>query len=151
MLNKVILVGSLARQIELKRAGNMSVVKTSLRIRNDYKNKETGKYESEFVNIEAWGSNAEYLNRFCQKGDLITVIGTFRTTSFEGQNGKVYQSFVRVDTIANETPHFDKPQEEPQLVGFTAKEAAAVDDFFAGTGVEVEKNVDISPDSFPFY
>ena len=85
MINKVILMGRLTKDPELRRTGNQTPVCTfSIAADNGYgENKQTG-----FINCVAWNKTAEFVSKYFTKGKMIIVIGRISTRSWEGQDGK---------------------------------------------------------------
>lgn len=63
-----------------------------------FKNKETGKYDSDFISIQAFGNNAEFINKYFTKGSKIGITGEIRTGSYTNKDGvKVYTTDVVVN------------------------------------------------------
>lgn len=99
-MNKVILVGNLCKDIELKYTinGNATMSNT-LAIKNDFKN-ANGEYDSEFVNVVFWKQNAEFLNKYAEKGNKLLVEGRITTRSYDKQDGtKGYITEVMAEKI----------------------------------------------------
>ena len=99
-MNKVILVGNLCKDIELRYTinGNATMSNT-LAIKNDFKN-ANGEYDSEFVNVVFWKQNAEFLNKYAEKGNKLLVEGRLTTRSYDKQDGtKGYITEVMADKI----------------------------------------------------
>lgn len=65
-----------------KKVGNFT-----LAINRDYKN-TNGEYETDFINCVVFGEQAETLNKYTQKGDLIGVQGRLQTRNYEDKEGK---------------------------------------------------------------
>lgn len=99
-MNKVILVGNLCKDIELRYTinGNATISNT-LAIKNDFKN-ANGEYDSEFVNVVFWKQNAEFLNKYAEKGNKLLVEGRLTTRSYDKQDGtKGYITEVMAEKI----------------------------------------------------
>ena len=99
-MNKVILVGNLCKDIELKYTinGNATMSNT-LAIKNDFKN-ANGEYDNEFVNVVFWKQNAEFLNKYAEKGNKLLVEGRITTRSYDKQDGtKGYITEVMAEKI----------------------------------------------------
>ena len=99
-MNKVILVGNLCKDIELiyTKNGNATMSNT-LAIKNDFKN-ANGEYDSEFVNVVFWKQNAEFLNKYAEKGNKLLVEGRLKTRSYDKQDGtKGYITEVMAEKI----------------------------------------------------
>lgn len=85
MINKVILMGRLTRDPEMRHTNSGTPVTTfSIAIDNGYgDNKRT-----DFVNCIAWNKTAEFVTKYFAKGKMIIVIGRITTRSWETQDGK---------------------------------------------------------------
>ena len=108
MINKVILMGRLTRDPELRHTGKGTPVTTfSIAIDNGYgDNKRT-----DFVNCLAWNKTAEFVTKYFTKGKMIIVIGRITTRSWETQDGK---RAYATEVIANEV-NFGESKTSPQL------------------------------------
>ena len=108
MINKVILMGRLTRDPELRHTGKGTPVTTfSIAIDNGYgDNKRT-----DFVNCLAWNKTAEFVTKYFAKGKMIIVIGRIATRSWETQDGK---RAYATEVIANEV-NFGESKTSPQL------------------------------------
>jgi single-strand DNA-binding protein len=95
-LNKVILIGRITADIELKETQsgkaycNLSIACTMS------KNKETGNSVTEFINCTAWEKSAEILAKYATKGDLVYIEGALNTTSKDDNGKKTYYTKVIV-------------------------------------------------------
>lgn len=96
MINKVILMGRLTRDPEMRHTNSGTPVTTfSIAIDNGYgDNKRT-----DFVNCLAWNKTAEFVTKYFTKGKMIIVIGRITTRSWETQDGK---RAYATEVIANE-------------------------------------------------
>jgi len=88
MLNRVVLIGRLTRDPELRfTTGGMAVARFSLAVDRDRKNKE-GQRETDFINIVVFGKLAELCAEYLSKGRLAAVDGKLQINTFEGQDGQ---------------------------------------------------------------
>ena len=96
MINKVILMGRLTRDPEMRHTNSGTPVTTfSIAIDNGYgDNKRT-----DFVNCLAWNKTAEFVTKYFAKGKMIIVIGRITTRSWETQDGK---RAYATEVVANE-------------------------------------------------
>lgn len=108
MINKVILMGRLTRDPEMRHTNSGTPVTTfSIAIDNGYgDNKRT-----DFVNCLAWNKTAEFVTKYFTKGKMIIVIGRISTRSWETQDGK---RAYATEVIANEV-NFGESKTSPQL------------------------------------
>ena len=99
-MNKVLLVGRLTKDTELRATTNgVYTTNNSLAINRPFKNAQ-GDNEADFINIVAWKKTAEYLCKYAKKGDRVAVEGRIQTRNYDNANGeKVYVTEVLVETI----------------------------------------------------
>ena len=88
-VNKVILVGNLGRDPEMKyTAGGTALCKFSLATTEVFSDKEGKQQErTEWHNVVAWGKLAEICGQYLSKGRQVYVEGGLRTRSWDDQNG----------------------------------------------------------------
>ncbi|MHC5023068.1 MAG: single-stranded DNA-binding protein [Planctomycetota bacterium] len=88
--NKVLLMGNLTRDIELKYTpSNMPVANIGLAVNRTYKTKEgENREETTFVDCEAWGRTAEVMNQYLAKGRPVFVEGRLKLDQWQDQEGK---------------------------------------------------------------
>lgn len=100
-MNKVNLVGNLCRDVEVKYSGGdnaNAILRNTVAVQRKFKNKESGQYESDFINIVAFGSSAEFLGKYFTKGQKVGISGRIQTGSYTNKDGqKVYTTDVVVE------------------------------------------------------
>ncbi len=100
MLNKVILTGRLTATPELKTTtGGISVTTFSIAVQRNYKNAD-GSYSTDFINVTAWRNQAEFISRYFEKGQLVTVVGSLQSRNYEDKMGNKRTAF---EVVAEET------------------------------------------------
>lgn len=96
-MNKVILMGRLARDPELRTTPNgVSVCAFTLAVSRRFKN-ANGEYEADFINCVAWRQTAEFISKNFAKGRMLGVVGSLQTRSYEKDGQKRYITEVGVD------------------------------------------------------
>lgn len=100
-VNKVVLIGNLTRDPELRTtSGGSPVVDFSIATNEKYKDKNGNIQESvEFHNIVAWNGIAEVINRCLKKGSSVFIEGKLRTRSWEDGNVKKYRTEIIVGAV----------------------------------------------------
>ncbi len=100
MINRVLLVGRLTKDPELKYTPNgIASCRFTVAVNRAFQNQQ-GEREADFINCQAWRKHAENLANFMKKGSLIGLEGRIQTGSYEGQDGKrVYTTDVVADSI----------------------------------------------------
>ena len=88
MLNKIILMGRLTRDPELRRTqSGTPVASFSLAVDRDFKNKETGEKSTDFIDIVAWRQTAEFVSRYFTKGRMAVVEGRLQIRDWTDKDG----------------------------------------------------------------
>lgn len=88
MLNKVFLQGRLVADPELRQTpAGVSVATFRIAVDRDFKNKETGEKEADFVTIVAWRNTAEFVSRYFQKGRMAIVEGRLAMRNYTDRDG----------------------------------------------------------------
>ena len=86
MTNIVIETGRLTADPELRYTGETPLCKFRIAVDRP-KKKGAEKPETDFFNCTAWNHNAEFINDMFSKGEMITVVGNLRSSTFE-KNGE---------------------------------------------------------------
>ena len=83
MLNQIILVGRLTRDVQLKKTDNgKKVAVISLAIPRSFKNMD-GLYDTDFVDCILWDQVASNTSEYCHKGDILGVKGRVQSRIYE--------------------------------------------------------------------
>lgn len=98
MLNKVILIGRLTKDPELRStAQGISTCSFNIAVDRNY---QSGEKKTDFINCTAWRGTAEFVSKYFQKGSLICAEGSIQTRSCQGDDGKMhYATDVVVDRV----------------------------------------------------
>lgn len=107
MTNIVIETGRLTADPELRYTGETPLCKFRIAVDRP-KKKGADKPETDFFNCTAWNHNAEFINDMFSKGEMITVVGNLRSSTFE-KNGEKRSS---VEIKVNEV-HFPGTRRKP--------------------------------------
>ena len=90
MLNQVVLVGRLTRDIVVNKSDKgVKVATISLAIPRSFKNSE-GLYDTDFVDCVAFDSIASNTSEYCKKGDIVGVKGRIQSRIVEKDENKKY-------------------------------------------------------------
>ena len=113
MINKVILMGRLTRDPEVRHTSTgKAVCSFSIAIDNGYgENRQT-----DFINCVAWQNQAEFLGRYFTKGMMVIVAGRISTRTWEGQDGK--KNYV-TEVIANEVNFGESKKSREENNGYS--------------------------------
>lgn len=98
-MNKVILIGRLVKDVELRKTQNgKSVVSYTLAVNRQIK--QEGQPDADFINCVAWNKTADLMEQYLHKGSLIGVEGRIQVRSYQDNNGKnVYVTEVLTDSV----------------------------------------------------
>lgn len=151
-MNKVLLVGRLTRDPEMRTTGTgMVVTRFSVAVNQNFTNKN-GERGVDFINCSAFSKAAENIAKYCKKGSLVSVEGSIRTSSYDGQDGqKKYSTEVACSQVnflstKSETNNYSGGKEENNFVPESAPTADLEEDPFKSFGEEIT----LSSDDLPF-
>ena len=104
-MNKVILIGRLTRDPELRTISNGSATTSfTLAVNRTFTN-QNGEREADFINCVAWRKQAENIAKYCVKGTQVAVEGRIQTRSYDAQDGsKRYVTEVIADNVTFLSP-----------------------------------------------
>lgn len=170
MINRVVLVGRLTRDVDLRYTSSGAAVGTfSMAVNRQFTN-ANGDREADFINCVIWRKAAENFANFTKKGSLVGVDGRLQTRNYENQQGqRVYVTEVVVDNFSllesrttteqrqgdGASQNFGGQQNNgsqqtgftsPQQTGNTPAASNNQADPFANNG----QAIDISDDDLPF-
>ena len=98
-INKVVLIGRMVNDPELKFIKNTGTATTTITLAVDKYNAKTKEREADFINVVVWGKQAENLAEYTVKGSQIAVSGRIQTRSYETKDGT--KRYV-TEVVANE-------------------------------------------------
>lgn len=153
-MNKVVLVGRLTKDPELRNTNSgLPVSSFTVAINRTYKNKE-GNYDTDFINVSIFGKQAENVSKYCFKGSQIGVDGRIQTRSYDAEDGsKRYVTEVVADNVeflgskkdnSNANEYTDAPSQAP--IDVPSEIQIPKEDPFKDFGSEVV----LSDDDLPF-
>ena len=123
MLNRIILMGRLTRDPELRRTGSGTAVTSfSLAVDRDFKS-QSGEKETDFIDIVAWRNTAEFVSKYFTKGRMAVVEGRLQIRDWKDKDGNnrhsaevvadnIYFGDSRKDTAAPAEPLPEELEEE---------------------------------------
>jgi single-strand DNA-binding protein len=99
MMNRVILVGRITKDPEVKTTqSNIPVVTFTLAVNRQFAD-QSGERQADFIQCVVWRKQAENLARFVKKGALLGVEGRIQTRQYEADNGTRYITEVVCDSV----------------------------------------------------
>jgi single-strand DNA-binding protein len=144
MLNRVILIGRLTKEPELRYTPS-GVATTTFTLAVDRPfTSQSGEREADFIPVVTWRQLAETCANYLRKGRLTAVEGRIQVRNYENNEGKrVYVTEVIADNVRFLESNREKPNNESNDQ-FTANKNHG--DPFSDDG----KPIDISDDDLPF-
>lgn len=154
MINRVVLVGRLTRDPELRYTTNGAAVASfTLAVNRQFTNSQ-GEREADFIDCVIWRKAAENFVNFTKKGSLVGIDGRIQTRNYENKQGqRVYVTEVVVDNFsllesrnANSSDGTNDNSNKAPNYNQSKNSNTNVSDPFADNS----KPMDISDDSLPF-
>lgn len=131
MINRVVLVGRLTKDPDLRyTASGVAVASFTLAVNRTFTNQENER-EADFINCVVWRKPAENVANWLKKGSLAGAEGRIQTRSFDGQDGKkVYVTEVVADSVQFLEPKKQEDSSKPQTYDnpFAGNETPIPDD-----------------------
>lgn len=104
-MNKVILIGRLTKDPEMRTTGTGIAVTTFTLAVNRPFTDQSGERTADFINCVAWRKQAENIAKYCQKGTQVAAEGRIQTRSYDGTDGqKRYVTEVICDNVTFLSP-----------------------------------------------
>lgn len=92
------MIGNICRDIEVNHYNDRKVVKNTIAVRRDFKNKN-GEYDSDFFTFSVWGNQAEFVEKYAHKGDKIAIVGKLLNNNYEKDGQTIYSNDIQVESI----------------------------------------------------
>jgi single-strand DNA-binding protein len=129
MLNKIILMGRLTKDPELRRTqGGTAVASFSLAVDRDFKG-QNGEKETDFIDIVAWRNTAEFVSKYFSKGRMAVVEGRLQLRDWTDKDGIKRRS---AEVIADNVYFGDSKNSEQPGQATQGQNFAPLDNFDPG-------------------
>lgn len=93
MLNKIVIMGRLACDPELRHTqSGTAVASFTLAVDRDFKDKETGKKATDWIDVVAWRGTAEFVSKYLSKGRMAVVEGRLQIRDWTDRDGNKRRS-----------------------------------------------------------
>lgn len=98
--NKIILIGNITKDIELKQTqSGIEVVRFSIAVNK--RSAKDAENKADFFNVTAWGKTATFVSQWFKKGDPILLDGSIHNTKYTDASGQTRFSMeVTADTVS---------------------------------------------------
>ena len=157
-MNKVILMGRLTRDPELRYTGsNTAVASFSLAVNRNFTN-QAGEREADFINIVVWRKQAENVKNYLTQGSQVAIDGRIQTRSYDDNEGKKrYVTEVVADNVeflgsknSNGNVATNTSPAEPTPYDFGNQTESKGTDVDSNPFADFGSNIEISDDELPF-
>lgn len=137
MLNRVILMGRITQELELKQTANgTAVLSFNIAVDRSY-TKQGEEKQTDFITCVAWRKTAEFINNYFCKGRMIAIEGQLRSRTYDDKNGtKHYVTEVYVDNVSftgepkqDGTSTQNTPQQNTPPKNNTPQQSVGIDGF----------------------
>ena len=127
MINRVVLVGRMTKDPELRRTSQGDAVASfTLAVNRNFTSRD-GQQQADFINCVVWRKPAENVERYCSKGSLVGVEGRIQTRSYDNAQGqKVYV----VEVVCDSVQFLDTRQQDQAPVDQQKVQQMANDNYF---------------------
>lgn len=148
MLNKVILMGRIAQDLEVRQTpSGVAVLQFAVAVERNFKG-QNGEKQTDFINCVAWRNQAEFIGKYFNKGRMIALEGNLRTRTYDDKNGtKHYVTEVFIDNVSFTGEKSDDLQQNNQSSQQNSNSAPANEDLSIGDMADFDV---LSDDGVPF-
>ena len=113
-MNKVILMGRLTRDVEVRYTNNNNTLVASFSLAVNRRFAKEGQPNADFINIVAWDKTGEFVSKYFKKGQQVGVIGRIQTRAYDDKDGKR----VYVTEVVAEEVYFADSRKETEASPF---------------------------------
>lgn len=97
-MNKVILIGRLTKDADIRQSNTTTIARFSLAV--DRRFKQEGGQEADFISCVAFGKTAEFVEKYFKKGMKVVIEGHLQTGSYTNKDGvKIYTTDVIAEAV----------------------------------------------------
>lgn len=98
-MNRVVLVGRITKDVKLSYTqSNIAVASFTIAVNRPYSN-EDGNKEADFIQCVAWRKQAENMEKYVHKGNMLGIDGRISTRSYDTDDGTKYVTEVVCDSV----------------------------------------------------
>lgn len=131
-MNKVILMGRLTKDPDLRYTSGNNTAVASFTIAVNRRGAKEGQPQADFINVVAWSKTAEFCGKYFTKGQQVAVVGRIQTRTWDDNEGK--RHYV-TEVVADETYFADSKRGSGDVGGsmprsYSDTPAASGDGFY---------------------
>jgi len=117
-MNKIHLIGNVVHTPEMRATtSGVNVCKFSVAVKRKFKNPQTGDYDTDFFDVQAWRQLAENCGKFLEKGMKVAVVGAMQMRDYEGRDGGKRRAW---EVVADEVEFLSRKSDSAQQTGAPA-------------------------------
>lgn len=144
MLNKIIIMGRLTRDPELRRTqSGTAVASFALAVDRDYKDQATGERGVDFIDCVAWSHTGEFASRYFAKGRMAVVQGRLQLRDWTDRDGNKRRS---AEVVVEQMYFGDSRSEGGQKSGQPVPKEAGYQAAYSSTGREADEFRELQDD-----
>ena len=120
-MNSIQLIGNITKDLELEyTTSNREFCRFTVAVQRDYKNKQTGEYEVDFIRCTAWSHSAKHLTTYGYKGCKVGISGRLQIDQYDKDGARVTYAHVQCNSIEllskreQATQHVEYPQKNDE-------------------------------------
>lgn len=117
-MNKVILIGNICNDLELKESGETKVLSFNVAVQRKFKDKN-GEFTSDFLRVTAFNQQAVFISKYFNKGMKIALEGRIQNDNFTDSEGKTqYRNNIIIEQVEfcnSKSNSTDNGGEEPNV------------------------------------
>lgn len=150
MLNRVVLVGRMTRDPELRRTGTGTAVTSFTIAMNRNFTSQNGERQADFIPCVVWNKAAENVARYCSKGSLVGVDGRLQSRQYENQDGR---RVTVVEVVCDSVQFLEtRSQASNRQVQQPAQPQNNFNDaFYDMNGTDIKKEIDSLIDTYDIF
>lgn len=153
MINNVVLVGRLTKDIELRKTqSGLSVASFTVACdrRLSQEQRNNNEQSADFINCVAWRGSADFLGKYAHKGDTVGVEGRIQTRNYDRDGQRVYVTEVLANSV--NLLHSKQPVQTQEQASYEPQPTQATQEPKPQQMLDFDylPNVEVSSDDLPF-
>ena len=147
MLNHITLMGRLTRDPELRyTASQIPVASFALAVDRDFGGRDGGERQTDFIDIVAWRSTAEFVSKYFTKGSMAVVSGRLQIRDWTDRDGNKRRS---AEVVA-ENVYFGESKRSRDESGYSAQRSSSRDSYQSAPSYGGYQGFDSAPSASAF-
>ena len=127
MLNHIVIMGRLTRDVELRHTGSGTAVASfTIAVDRDFSGKDGGEKETDFIDIVVWRNTAEFVSKYFTKGRMAVVSGRLQIRGWTDKEGNKRRT---AEVVADQVYFGDSKKEDSGSSGSFAPDIPPAQDY----------------------